>query len=111
MKIDASFVHRIETGSPEIVDAIIALAHTLKLEVTAEGIETEQQLAHLTRAGCSTGQGFYFSNAVPAETAQHMVQQERQWSIRRSAGKCTLGVQFWLIEMLRDEDYPFTRSI
>lgn len=83
LKIDASFVHRIETGSPEIVDAIIGLAHTLKLEVTAEGIETERQLAHLAAAGCSTGQGFYFSNAVPPETARLMAQHERQWPIGR----------------------------
>lgn len=82
LKIDASFVHRIETGSPEIVDAIIALAHTLKLEVTAEGLETEQQLIHLARAGCSTGQGFYFSNAVPGKTAGLMIQQERRWPVR-----------------------------
>lgn len=82
LKIDGSFVHRIEKGSPEIVDAIIALAHTLKLEVTAEGIETEQQLAHLERAGCSTGQGFYFSNAVPGNTAGLMIQQERRWPVR-----------------------------
>jgi diguanylate cyclase (GGDEF)-like protein/PAS domain S-box-containing protein len=85
LKIDGSFVHRIETGNPEIVDAIIALAHTLKLEVTAEGIETEQQLTHLERAGCSTGQGFYFSNAVPAKLAGSMVQQERRWPVRNSS--------------------------
>lgn len=85
LKIDASFVHRIETGSPEIVDAIIALAHTLKLEVTAEGIETEQQLIHLERAGCSTGQGFYFSNAVRGETAGSMVHQERRWPVRNAS--------------------------
>ncbi len=87
LKIDASFVHRIETGSPEIVDAIIALAHTLKLEVTAEGIETEQQLIHLERAGCSTGQGFYFSNAVPGKTAGLMVQQERRWPVGNTSVK------------------------
>lgn len=85
LKIDASFVKRIDAGSPEIVDAIIALAHQLKLEVTAEGIETERQLAHLVRAGCSTGQGFFFATALQAEAVEPILRHEPQWMIQYHA--------------------------
>jgi len=81
LKIDASFVNRIDVGSPEIVDAIIALAHQLKLEVTAEGIETEHQLSHLVQAGCSTGQGFFFSRALQPEAVESLLRREPKWIV------------------------------
>ncbi len=81
LKIDASFVKRIDAGSPEIVDAIIALAHQLKLEVTAEGIETERELSHLIQAGCSTGQGFFFSNALKQDAVEDVLRQEPRWLV------------------------------
>lgn len=81
LKIDASFVNRIDMGSPEIVDAIIALAHQLKLQVTAEGIETEHQLSHLVQAGCSTGQGFFFSRALQSEAVESLLRREPKWIV------------------------------
>jgi EAL domain-containing protein (putative c-di-GMP-specific phosphodiesterase class I) len=47
--------------------AVIALGRILNLEVLAEGIERESQLEFLTSHGCTTGQGFLFGAAVPAE--------------------------------------------
>ena len=45
---------------------IIRLAHRLGLTVTAESVETAEQLAQLERLGCDIGQGWFFSRAVPA---------------------------------------------
>ncbi len=63
IKIDRSFVEAIgtEPGQAAIVSAAIALAGALSLEVTAEGIETKDQLETLSRLGCRFGQGFYIA--------------------------------------------------
>lgn len=67
LKIDKSFVAQIDTaaGSP-IVAAAIAMAHSLDLEVVAEGVETEEQFRFLLDHGCDFAQGFLFSEAVSA---------------------------------------------
>jgi EAL domain-containing protein (putative c-di-GMP-specific phosphodiesterase class I) len=60
VKIDRSFVADLpgETGARGITTAIIAMAHHLGLEVIAEGVETEEQLAFLKAEGCDSAQGF-----------------------------------------------------
>ena len=50
-----------------MVNAIIGLAQNLHLSVTAEGIETKEQLAFLCTHGCNTGQGYLFSRPVSAK--------------------------------------------
>ena len=69
IKIDRSFVMRIDSdlGAASIVGAVIAMAHSLGLEVVAEGVETEKQLLFLKEHGCDQVQGFRFSPAVPAD--------------------------------------------
>jgi diguanylate cyclase (GGDEF)-like protein/PAS domain S-box-containing protein len=68
LKIDQSFVRRIETdhASRAVIDAVIALAHSLNLELVAEGIETAAALDYLRARGCQLGQGYYFSRPLPA---------------------------------------------
>jgi diguanylate cyclase (GGDEF)-like protein/PAS domain S-box-containing protein len=63
IKIDRSFVRGMEGGShdTEIVRAILGLAHSLKLQVVAEGIETQAQLGQLRELDCDYGQGFLFA--------------------------------------------------
>jgi diguanylate cyclase (GGDEF)-like protein len=69
LKIDQSFVRNIGNvrGDSAIVTAVIVMAHALKLEVVAEGVETGTQLAFLGARRCDRIQGFFFSPAVPPE--------------------------------------------
>lgn len=66
LKIDQSFVHDIELdGSDQvIVRTIIAMAHSLELNVIAEGVETEGQKAFLVSSGCNSFQGYLFGKPV-----------------------------------------------
>jgi diguanylate cyclase (GGDEF)-like protein/PAS domain S-box-containing protein len=75
IKIDASFIKTMETdsGSAAIVQTIISLAHTLQMQVVAEGIETDGQYTRLQALGCNQGQGKRFSFAVEPEAAAAMI--------------------------------------
>jgi len=66
LKLDRSFVSEIETDHNDaiICSATIALAHSLGLEVVAEGVETEAQLTYLRYLGCDIIQGYYFSKPL-----------------------------------------------
>jgi diguanylate cyclase (GGDEF)-like protein len=69
IKIDRSFVRDVTTdpGGASLCEAIIAMAHHLKLSVVAEGVETEQQLKFLKERGCDFAQGFLFSKPMSVE--------------------------------------------
>jgi EAL domain-containing protein (putative c-di-GMP-specific phosphodiesterase class I) len=66
LKIDRSFVQNINVSDDEacIVDAIVSMAHGLKLNIIAEGVETPEQLSYLRRLGCHNVQGFLMGRAV-----------------------------------------------
>ncbi len=68
LKVDQSFVRDLTEDSDDaaIVTAIIGLAHNLRLEVIAEGVETAAQLDYLRSQGCDEAQGYFFSRPVPA---------------------------------------------
>jgi len=77
LKIDRSFVQDV-TSNPDsaaITDAIIALAKSLQLNITAEGVETQEQLEYLQKRGCQEGQGFYFGIPAPAERITDILKQ------------------------------------
>jgi diguanylate cyclase (GGDEF)-like protein len=78
LKIDRSFVAGVENPHDEapIVAAMIAMAHALKLEVVAEGVETEAQQSFLTRHGCDVGQGYLFGRPVMAGEIEAMLRSE-----------------------------------
>jgi diguanylate cyclase (GGDEF)-like protein/PAS domain S-box-containing protein len=67
LKIDRSFVRELDDEADQrIVQAIVALARSFRLEVLAEGVESPAQLAALTRLGCDNAQGFHFSQPLTA---------------------------------------------
>ena len=69
LKIDQSFIRRMTENSNDeaIVRAIIEMAHSLKLEVVAEGVENAEVLRRLQELGCEFGQGFHWSPALPPD--------------------------------------------
>jgi len=81
LKIDRSFISRI--GSQEddgsIVDAIVTLAHQLGMDVIAEGVETDKQLAHLRSIGCEAAQGYFFSKPLNSQLAKQLLESNPQW--------------------------------
>ena len=79
LKIDRSFVRDIATDPDDaaIITAIIAMAHTLKLRVIAEGVETHAQWAFLEAHHCDEFQGFLFSRPVDACAFVRLLEQQR----------------------------------
>ncbi|HEY4908224.1 MAG TPA: EAL domain-containing protein, partial [Methylomirabilota bacterium] len=69
LKIDRSFVKGLSAdgGDNAIVRAVVTVAKSLNMDVTAEGVETEGQLTELKALGCDHGQGFLFARPVTAE--------------------------------------------
>jgi diguanylate cyclase len=86
LKIDRSFINDLTTNSADasIVRAIISLAHSLRLKVVAEGVETVEQLQLLRELGCDQYQGFYHSAAVPAKEIEASLRPSIEVSLRPS---------------------------
>jgi diguanylate cyclase (GGDEF)-like protein/PAS domain S-box-containing protein len=80
LKIDHSFIRDITTDPEDamITLAIIGLAHSLKLKVVAEGVETQEQLELLAANGCDEIQGYYFSVPTTAEECERMLKENRR---------------------------------
>ncbi|MGK5007786.1 EAL domain-containing protein [Janthinobacterium sp. LB2P70] len=88
LKIDIAFVREV-TSNPDdaaIVLAIISMAHSMKLEVIAEGVENDAQLAYLRRHGCDEMQGYYFSRPVPQEEFEQMLMGGKLLQAPQDAG-------------------------
>jgi len=77
LKIDRTLVSGmlVDRGTCDTVELIILLAHKLKLQVIAEGIESARQVDHLRQLGCELGQGYFFSPPVEAKAAERLLRQ------------------------------------
>lgn len=75
LKVDRSFVKDLcdNQESLKITESIVVLAHSLNMQVIAEGVENQAQLEQLHRLGCEYVQGFLFSPAIPAESATDLL--------------------------------------
>jgi diguanylate cyclase (GGDEF)-like protein len=87
VKVDRSFVRGVPDSEEDvaIVNAVIELGHALKLSVTAEGVETTEQLDNLQSAGCDTAQGFLFYRPEPPEVVEKLFADARRDAIEAEA--------------------------
>jgi diguanylate cyclase (GGDEF)-like protein len=98
LKIDRSFIDAVGSGEKAqgIVSAIVALASNLKLELIAEGVETEQQATVLQRLGVLQAQGYRFARAMEAQRAAELLRSYAS-STRRTSPSSTNGLKgFWM---------------
>ena len=79
LKIDQSFITRLgaDVADSAIVSAVMALGHALGLTVTAEGVETVEQLRVLGDLGCDAAQGYLFARPIPPSDLPAFVTRER----------------------------------
>jgi len=89
LKIDRSFIHDLE-AKPEaaaLVKAIIAMAHSLGLEVIGEGVETQLQAEFIRSRECNLAQGYFYSKPLPAQQFSAWLLQQT----RRDGGMLPVG--------------------
>lgn len=75
LKIDKSFIRGLSADPDDkaIVNAVIAMAHNLKLKVIAEGVETDDQMSFLNSSRCDRMQGYLYSKPLPAEDFKKLI--------------------------------------
>lgn len=88
LKIDRSFIKNITTSSDDaaIVRTIIAMAHSLRLNVVAEGVETTEQAIYLRNNNCDQLQGYLFSKPLPAQEFEILLRAQSTLSLPPSSG-------------------------
>jgi len=80
IKIDRSFVQGASSGAPEslaIIRAVVAMAESLEMSTTAEGVETERELEIIRGLGCRKIQGYYFGRPMPATEARGLFHESK----------------------------------
>lgn len=75
LKIDRSFVSVMDKDNIEIVRTILSLAENLGMDVVAEGVETQEQMALLRNLECQSGQGYFFSKPMTVEEAERIIEE------------------------------------
>ena len=85
LKLDRRFVSGIDGGYTNIVEAIAGIAHGLRLDLMAEGVETRRQFTYLREHGCMEAQGFLFSRPIPADEMAAVLRADPYRSLRTIA--------------------------
>lgn len=82
LKIDRSFIQDISMSSPnhELVNTIIAMGHSLGLEIVAEGVETKMQLDFLAKRNCNYAQGYLFNKPMAANEVTEVLKKQQSLS-------------------------------
>src|SRR4051794_25007218 len=77
LKIDRSFVHRMHADPTlaAVIQTVISLSGSLRLDTVAEGVETAEESAALQRMGCRIGQGFLFSHPLAPDAAARLLEE------------------------------------
>jgi diguanylate cyclase (GGDEF)-like protein/PAS domain S-box-containing protein len=75
LKIDRSFITRLDKENVEIVRTILMLAENLGMDAVAEGVETQEQMALLRNLSCQSGQGYFFSKPVNITDAEAIISE------------------------------------
>ncbi|WP_181373214.1 EAL domain-containing protein [Massilia glaciei] len=88
LKIDIAFIRDVTTNpdAAAITLAIISMAHSLKLEVVAEGVETAAQLSYLRRHHCDQIQGYFFSPPLPLDQLEQLLREEKRLPAQDDGG-------------------------
>jgi EAL domain-containing protein (putative c-di-GMP-specific phosphodiesterase class I) len=86
LKIERNFINDIATNPADqkLVNAAIAMAHSLGMSVVAEGVESEEQLVLLAVQGCDQAQGYLFSKPIPPAGITNLLAQQRSDSTHKS---------------------------
>ncbi len=81
LKIDRAFMSSLSANNDysDVVHTVVALARTLQMQVTVEGVEAEDQLTRLQALDCDYAQGYLFSKPMKAEAAAEMIDADRRW--------------------------------
>jgi EAL domain-containing protein (putative c-di-GMP-specific phosphodiesterase class I) len=81
VKVDRTFVMGLgkDPHASALVAAVVAMADALGIHVTAEGVETDDQLAALKRLGCTQVQGYIFARPMPAAAMDKLVEEFHHW--------------------------------
>jgi EAL domain-containing protein (putative c-di-GMP-specific phosphodiesterase class I) len=89
VKIDKSFIRDIETDQEDaaIIKAIISMAHSLDIEVVAEGVETERQLALLRAQECNQAQGYLVCRPLPPGELVAFMRSNAAWHLQGDAAE------------------------
>src|SRR5882762_9587174 len=121
LKVDRAFIRDITTDPDDaaITLAIIGLAHSLKLKVVAEGVETEGQLNFLSLHACDEMQGYYFSKPVVPSECEEMLRQGRRLAFSLSGIEAKPAVLLLddnerdlalLEQILRSDGFPVLKT-
>jgi diguanylate cyclase (GGDEF)-like protein/PAS domain S-box-containing protein len=102
LKIDIVFIRDITTSVDDaaIARTIIRMAHSLKMDVIAEGVETAGQLAYLQRHHCDQIQGYYFSRPLPVAELELLLAEGRGLRLTETAG----GVAYQTLLLVDDDE-------